>query len=418
VLRPASARLGPAFSNLWVASLASNLGDGIARTAMPLLAARLTDDAFLISGIAALAMLPWLLFAIPAGIAIDRMDRRLALAVAQAVRVALGVLLMVLVATAQLTIWWLYVVIFVYGAFETLYDGAARAIPPSIVPTAELPRANGRIEAGEQVMQSFVSGPFTSALFAVSVLVPLGANVAAFGLAGVLALLLPVAASGRQHVHPDDEGVAWYRQFADGWRFLRGNRMLVVLWVTSTAAGVFVQLAFASFVLFVLGPLRVPEAWFGVFMLAGAVGGIAGSLVTAPLKRRFHSGPVMATSTLVTGLALLVLGLWPNVWVAAIADAVVAGAIVCWNVLVISLRQAMIPGRLFGRVQGTWRTLLWGAMPVGSLIGGLVGRVDLALPFIVGGGLTTVLALGAFSFYRRLPDPEDVVAPGAVGPAV
>jgi len=134
-----------------VASLASNLGDGIARTAMPLLAARLTDDALLISGIAALAMLPWLLFALPSGIAIDRMDRRVALALAQAVRVTLGIVLIVLTASGALTIWWLYLVIFVYGAFETLYDGAARAIPPSIVDTADLPRANGRIEAGEQV---------------------------------------------------------------------------------------------------------------------------------------------------------------------------------------------------------------------------------------------------------------------------
>jgi MFS family permease len=418
MLRPATAKLGPAFTNLWVASLASNLGDGIARTAMPLLAARLSNDPLLISGIAALAMLPWLLFAIPAGIAIDRLDRRVALAVAQAVRVGLGVVLLVLTATGTLTIWWLYAVIFVYGAFETLYDGSARAIPPSIVATVDLPRANGRIEASEQVMQNFVSGPFTSALFAVSVLIPLGANVAAFAFAGVLALLLPAAASGRQHAHPDDAGVPWYRQFADGWRFLRGQRMLVILWLTSTAAGIFVQLAFASFVLFVLGPLAVPEAWFGVFMLSGAVGGIAGSLATAGLKQRFHSGPLMAVSTLLTGMALLVIGLWPNVWVASVANAVVAGAIVCWNVLVMSLRQAMIPGHLFGRVQGTWRTVLWGAMPLGSLLGGAFGRIDLALPFIVGGGLTTLLALFAFPFYRRLPDPEDVVAPGAVGPSV
>ena len=188
--------LGSAFNRLWLASLASNLGDGIARTALPLLAARLTSDALLISGIAALAMLPWLLFALPSGIAIDRIDRRLALAVAQAVRVTLGLALIWLTASGTLTIWWLYLVIFAYGAFETLYDGAARAIPPSIVGAADLPRANGRIEAGEQVMQSFVSGPFTSAFFAVSVLIPLGTNVVMFALAGVLALLLPAAASG------------------------------------------------------------------------------------------------------------------------------------------------------------------------------------------------------------------------------
>lgn len=402
--------LGAGFRNLWIATLASNLGDGIARVAIPLLAARLTDDPLLISGIAALAMLPWLLFAIPAGIAIDRLDRRRVLALAQAVRVGLSLLLITLVWTETLSIWWLYLMIFVYGAFETLYDGASRAIPPSIVATADLPTANGRIEAGEQVMQNFVSGPFTSALFAVSALIPLGANTAVFALAGVLALLLPAAASGRQYADSDDDGVSWYRQFADGWRFLRQHRMLIVLWLTSTGSGLFVQAAFASYVLFVLGPLGVPEAWFGVFMLSGAVGGIAGSLLTPALKRRFHAGPVMAAANLAAGVGLLAIGLWPNVWLAAVGNAVVSGSIVCWNVLVMSLRQAMIPVRLFGRVQGTWRTLLWGAMPLGSLIGGALGRIDLALPFTIGGGLTLLLAVAVYGFYHRLPDPEQVQA--------
>lgn len=409
-------KLGAAFTNLWVATLASNLGDGIARTAIPLLAARLTGDPLLIAGVGALGVLPWLLFAIPSGIVIDSVDRRRVLAVAQLVRVALAVVLLALVAADSLTIWWLFVVVFVYGVFETLYDGASRAIPASIVATAELPRANGRIEAGEQVMQSFLASPLTSALFAVSVLVPLGLNAAAFALAGVLALLLPAAASGRSQRPADEVRVPWYRQFTDGWRFLRGNRMLMILWVTSTVVGLFVQVAFASVVLFVLGPLGVPEAWFGVFMLSGAVGAIVGSLSTAALKRRFHAGPVMATSTLVTGVAILAIGLWPDVVVAAIANALVSAAIVSWNVLVMSLRQAIIPVALFGRVQGTWRTLLWGAMPVGIMVGGFVARIDLALPFIVGGGATVLLAIAFFGFYRRLPNAEDVAV--GVGTAV
>ena len=415
---PNHPRLGSAFTNLWIATLASNLGDGIGRVAIPLLAARLTDDPLLIAALGALAMLPWLLFAIPAGIVIDSADRRRVLASAQAVRVVVAVILLVLVATSALTIWWLLAVVFVYGIFETLYDGASRAIPASIVPTAELPRANGRIEAGEQVMQSFVSGPLTSALFAVSVLIPLGLNAAAFAIAGVLALLLPAAASGRSApaAGDDDPKVPWYRQFGDGWRFLKGNRMLITLWLTTTVVGIFVQLALASYVLYVLGPLGVPEAWFGVFMLSGAVGAIIGSLSTASLKRRFNAGPVMAMSTLVSGVAILAMGLWPKVVVAAIANALLSASIVTWNVLVMSLRQAIIPVALFGRVQGTWRTLLWGSMPLGSVLGGLVARVDLALPFLVGGGATTLVGVIFFDFYRQLPNAEDVAVD--VGAAV
>lgn len=399
--------LGPAFRNLWSATLASNLGDGVVATATPLLAARLTSDPLLIAGISALAMLPWLVFAIPSGIAIDRMDRRRALAIAQAVRVALSLLVIGLVATDSLTIWWLYLVVFVYGMFETLYDGAVRSMPPSLVPTAELQRANGLIEAGEQVMQNFIARPLTSALFAVSVVIPLSLNAVVFALAGVMALLLPAAASGRRD--EIEELVPWHRQLADGWTFIAGDRMLRRLLIVSTGIGVMTQLAFASVVLYVLGPLGVPEALFGVFLLSGAVGAIVGSLATSGLKRRFGTGPVAAVAVVLTGAAIAGVGIVSNVWTAALLYLLLSGGVLTWNVLIMSLRQAAIPIRLFGRVQGTWRAVLWGAMPLGSLLGGLVARVDLGLPFVVGGAGVVLIGIVFFGFFRGLPDPEDMV---------
>ena len=410
-----SGGLGPAFTNLFTASLASNLGDGIARTALPLLAARLTDDPLLISGIAAMAMLPWLLCAIPAGILVDRIDRRTALALANTVRMMLAATLCLLSATGGLSIAWLYLVIFIYGAFETVYDGATRAVVPSIVGRSDLPRANSRIEAGELVVQNFLAGPFTSLLFAVSVIIPLGVNALAFLVAVVLALLLPKIASGRQHLvvgaKPES---AWYRQFVDGYRFIVKSRMLVTLWLLSTVVGLAFSFATASFVLFVLGPLGVPEVWFGLFMLSGAVGGIVASVLTAPLKNRLNAGPTMALMLVLSGLSFLAVGLWPNLWVTVVFFAVSSGAVTVWNILVMSLRQSIIPGHLLGRVHGTWRTLLWGAMPVGSVLGGLVGRVDLALPFTIGGVVATGLGIVFYRFVSSLPNPEDV--PDPLGP--
>jgi hypothetical protein len=83
-------------------------------------------------------------------------------------------------------------------------------------------------------------------------------------------------------------------------------------------------------------------------------------------------------------------------------------AVLVWNVHVMSLRQSVIPSRLLGRVHGSWRTVLWGTMPLGSVIGGALGRIDLSVPFIVGGGLATIAALVFFRFLRGLPNPEDV----------
>lgn len=401
--------LGPAFANLFTANLASSLGDGIARTAMPLLAARLTHDPLLIAILSAMALLPWLLFAIPAGIVVDSVDRRRALAAADGVRALLALVLCGLSLTGLLTIGWLFAVIFVYGALETVYDGAARAVVPSVVTRANLSRANSRIEAGELVVQTFLSGPLTSALFAVSVLIPLGVNAGAFALAAVLAVLLPRVASGRQFAGPaGEERVPWRRQLLDGLRFIWASRMLRTLWLFSTFTGFWVAAATATLVLFALVRLNVPEALFGVFLLTGAVGGLLGTAITAPLARRLGSGRAMALGNVALLAGLLIMGLVPTVWVAGAAWVLVTAGVTVWNVLVMSLRQAAIPGRLLGRVHGTWRTLLWGAMPLGYLVGGLLARIDLTVPFVLGGVVGLAATLPLWRFLVTLPDPEDV----------
>lgn len=404
--------LGRAFRNVFTANLSSSLGDGIARVALPLLATRLTTDPVLISGIAVLSMLPWLFFALPAGILVDRMDRRRALALAAAVRTALALGVLALTATDTLTIAWLYVVVFLYGTFETLYDGAIRAIVPSVVRRADLPRANSRIEGAELVVQNFVSAPLTSTLFAVSVLLPLTGLAGAYALTIPLALLLPAVAAGRAPATaaagPTADGAGWRRQLLDGLRFIRASRMLSTLWFLSTFSGIWMSAATATFVLYALDHLDIPEAWFGAFLLTGAVGGVVGAAVANRVKRAVGTGGGMAVANAATPAALLLMGAVPHVAVAGAAFAVLNGSIVVWNVLTVSLRQSIIPGRLLGRVHGTWRTLMWGCMPLGSLVGGLLAEVSLATPFLVAGALTAVTAAVYFRFLRGLPDPEDL----------
>lgn len=401
--------LGRALRNLVAANVSSSLGDGIAKVAAPLLAARLTTDPLLVSGIAATSLLPWLLFAIPAGIILDRVDRRRAMAVANGVRTLLAGSLLALYATGGLTIWWLYAIVFVYGCFETIYDGALRAVVPSIVERPDLPRANSRIEAGEIVVERFLSAPLTSALFAVSVVVPLGVNALSYAVAGGLALLLPAAAAG-VHRDPasDPEQVPWYRQFTDGLHYLWGHPMLRGLWLLSVVVGLLFSAGTATLVLYVLHGLGLPEAWYGAFILSGAVGSLAAAALTGRLRQRFRTGPVVAAAQLTSLAALVLMGAVPVLWVVALGYLISAGATTVWNILVMSLRQSAIPTRLLGRVHGTWRTLLWGTMPLGALLGGLLGRLDLRAPFLIAGGAATLIALASYRFVARLPDPEDV----------
>ena len=401
--------LGAPFQNLFVSNLATNLGDGVLRTAAPLLAVRLTQDPLLISLIAALALLPWLFFAIPAGILIDRIDRRVAMRIANAVRVVLAVGLVYLFATNSLTIWWLYLFVFLDGACETIYDGSIRAMIPSIVVKDRLPSANGRIEAGELVLSNFVAAPLTSLLFAVAVLIPLGANVGFYALAVVLTLFLPKAASGKQFTDVGTEPRAkWYTQFVDGYRFIIANKMLRTLWFFSTFTGLCFSAGTAGFILFLFKTDGLPQAFFGTFLLSGAVGGILGTVFVTRFKTWWGAGRTMAIMNLVSCAGLLFAGAVPGLWAAGVGFFLSSFCVLIWNILVVSLRQSIIPGALLGRVHGTWRTLLWGVMPLGSVIGGLLARISLALPLILLGSLGVVGGLIFFRFLSSLPNAEDV----------
>ncbi|MFD7021807.1 MFS transporter [Promicromonospora sukumoe] len=423
------APLGGPFAKVVAANLSSSLGDGIARVAAPLLAVQLTDDPLLVSLVAVAALLPWLVLAIPAGVLVDRIDRRLALGLAGGVRALVAGGLLALHLTGALTIWWLLLVVLLYGALETVYDGAIRAVVPSIVVRGDLPRANSRVEATAIVVQQFLSQPLTSWLLAFSAVWALGLNTAAYAVAGGLALTLPAVASGtaarrrrrvadepgkteptqaeRDH-EPDDAAPAagWRAELAAGFRFIWASAMLRPLWIVSVLIGICHAAITSTLVLFILERLDVPEAWYGTFMLAGAVGALTAAAVTSRLKAHFGTGPVMAAVNAVGLGAWFLVGVFPLVGVGAVAIFVSFGCTTTWNVLVMSLRQAAVPNHLLGRVHGTWRTALWGAMPLGSLAGGLLARSGYSTPLIVGATVGLMVAAVGHRYIATLPDPE------------
>jgi MFS family permease len=190
-----------------------------------------------------------------------------------------------------------------------------------------------------------------------------------------------------------------------------GNQMLRKLWLLSSFTGIWHSAMLATWVLFVLDKLGVPQEWYGAFLVSGAVGGLLATVVVAPMKQALGSGRAMAIGTITSSAVFLVAGLAPVTWVAVLAFAIGSAGGTVWNILVMSLRQAVIPSHLLGRVHGTWRTVLWGTMPLGSLIGGLLARVDLTTPLIVGGIIATLSYLVYYRFLVSLPDPADLEDP-------
>ncbi len=413
----------PLGSNYWrllVASVVSNLGDGVVRTAIPLLAITLTRDPLLVGALTALSFLPWLLFAIPSGALVDRMDRRRAMSSANLVRAGVVTMLVAAIAIDQVSLVLLYVVTFVLGVAETVYDSASRAMLPQVVRRDQLDRANGPLSSAEVVIQAFLAAPAGSLLFAWLVIAPFVSAAVAHLLAALLILsivgnLRPLrdgrAQTGSTTIRADiREGLRWLR----GHQLLRGLAVIVGLVAAAET------MADSLLVLYVVDTLGLPESAFGVFLVSFGVGGLLGGLAAARIAAKLGRIPTLVLSTGVTGGAAIGIGLTSNVWVGAALFGSVALSVSVFNVLSISLRQALIPEQLFGRVQGAYRTLVWGLIPIGALLGGVVARLtSVPTTFVISGVTQVVLAILLWRLLRRhrsqieaahQPDPEPAPA--------
>lgn len=410
--------LGRPFWRLFGSSATSNLADGIGRVAFPLLGASLTRDPLLISGLAALSFLPWLMFALLSGALVDRVDRRRAMAGANVLRALVVALLAVAVTTDVASIALLYVAAFLVGAAETVYDSAARAVLPGVVRRGQLDRANSLLVTAETVGERFLGAPLGAFLFAVLAAAPFLANAAGF-LVAVLLILGVSAASPR----PAREPTTVRADLRTGVTWLRANaapRDLMLVTVAIVGAG---ALADAVLVLFVLDDLDVPAAGFGTFLIAGAVGGLLAGWLASWLGRRVGRVGALVLAGGLGGLAYLVMGLTTVAGWAAVLFAVYGGTVMVWNVQSMSIRQALVPNHLFGRVQGAWRTLVWGVIPVGSLLGGVLARYTDVATVITVSGVMQLLAAGvalvvlrrhrdqiAAGFLEPDPEPEPAAA--------
>ena len=397
--------LGATFNKLWTATLAGHLADGLFKTAVPLLAATLTRDPVIISALAAVAMLPWLFFAIPIGSLVDRVDRRKAMGLANSVRFAAAAVLTLTIVAGVVNIPILYAIAFVIGAADVLYDTTAQALLPQMLKPELLERGNSRLQIGATMVGEMVGSPLSGILYAVAIGLPFISGTLGVLLAAILVALIP--GSYKRIADLTDEGAPATKTslLADmkfGIRYLYEDKNLLKLVLFTTTVGFWFSATGSTMVLFMLHDLHVPASLFGFVFLSGAVGNIIGGFVAPKLSSKFGRMNTMALAIFFSGFVLTVGGFSPNVWV-WIALAVTGGiAMAQWNILLMSTYHQIIPNELFGRIHGTRRTLVWGLMPIGSMVGGLLAKIDLRAPMIIGGGLATLIALLGVPFVRSL----------------
>jgi MFS family permease len=408
--------LGPSYWRLWTASVVSNLGDGVSLVAYPWLAGTLTRNPVAIAVVALATRLPWLLVSLPAGAIVDRADRVRLMVAMNATRAVLTGGLAVAVLTGVMTLPLLCLSAVALGIAEVLYDNAAQTILPRIVAADRLERANANLWSAEDIAGRLAGPPLGGFLIGAGLAVPFLFDAGSFAVSAALILLIASAAPDRRPIAsfrcgrgpqarpvpaeaPAERG-SLRSEIAEGVRWLWGHTLLRTLALLLGGMLALDSVAFATEVLFAQELLGLDARGFGLLLTASAIGGVAGAQLAPLLTTWLGAGGVLRLSVGGWGVTMIVSGLTSSPLVFGAAGVVSAALAVAWNVVTVSLRQAVIPDRLLGRVNSVYRLIGWGSMPIGAAIGGALvalisagaGReAGLRGPFLIAGTLNLVL---------------------------
>lgn len=382
------------FRRLWRLSAITNLGDGALLAAGPLLVSSLTKDPAAVAGAVFAQQLPWLLFALTSGALVDRLPRRLLIVVVNSARAAVlgGLVLALLFDLAHL--WLVYLVSFLLGFGETLVDVAYGALVVGTVPKELLGRANARLHLTATVGNQLVGPPIGAALFAAGAALPFGFHAAVYAVGALL--VARVAAKPLVAREP----ATLLADVREGVRWLLGNPALRVLALCILVMNLTGVGAFAIWVLYAEQRLGLTGFGFGLFIAAGAVGGIAGSWCYGRLESRFGHVVLLRAGLVLEALTYPVLALIRDPWFAGAVMAVFGVHAVVWGSVATTVRQTTTPDHLLGRVGGVYQLASVGGAALGALLGGVLARwVGLLAPFWVAGAAVALVTAVA---WRRL----------------
>jgi predicted MFS family arabinose efflux permease len=387
----APARLGRSFRWLLGSSWVSNLGDGIALAAGPLLVASETRDPFLVALALVLQRVPWLLFGLFAGVVADRVDRRgIVVAVHSARAVVLAVLSTAIVLD-EVDIAGVLIAMFLLGTAETFADTTSSTLLPMVIDKRDLGIGNARIMAGLVTVNQLAGPPVGAALFATGRVVPFVAEAVCMLASAFLAsrVVLPehgVDRAVRSHVG---------RDVAEGFRWLWNNPAVRTLAVTIVTFNVTYGAAWSVLVLYAVERLGTGEVGFGLLTTATALGGLVGTGMYGWLSSRATLGNLMRAGLIIETLTHVALAVTTTAPVALVILFVFGAHAFVWGTTSTSVRQRAVPTELQGRVSSVYLIGVQAGIVAGSFAGGVIaGAWGVTAPFwfaFVGSGVLVVL---------------------------
>jgi predicted MFS family arabinose efflux permease len=362
------ARLGTRFRWLMASSWVSNIGDGIALAAGPLLVASMTRDPILVAMAGLLQRVPWLLFGLPAGAIADRLDRRLTVAIADMLRAGVLALLTIMILADSLNIWLVLATMFVLGTAETFADTASQTLMPMLVDKADYGVANARLMAGFITANQLAGPPIGALLFAAGMALPFASQaiLAAVGALLVVRIAFPPVVHSQEHGHHIG------RDIVEGLQWLWGNPPVRTLTLTIVTFNVTYGAAWSVLVLYAIERLRIGEVGFGLLTTATAVGGLVATVSYGWLEQRFSLALLMRGCLLVETVTHLVLATTTIDVVAFVTLFFFGIEAFVWGTTSRSVRQRAVPMDFQGRVGSVYMIGVIGGIVVGGILGGLI----------------------------------------------
>lgn len=401
----------PNFLRLWAGETTSQFGAQIGGVAIPVLAVILLGASELEVGIlSAAGTAAFLVVGLPAGALIDRMLKRQVMLRADLVRALAMAAIPALWFAGVLEMWHLIVLATLVGVARVFFDVAYQSYIPVLVERPQIADANSKLETTAQL--AGIGGPAIGGALLTIVQAPL--VLAATAVTYVVSFIALCTIRDTEVAPLREERRPLVIEIREGAAFVFNQPLLRRIVANTALANLFSTLALTMMPLLVLRELDLGPAALGIAASFGAVGGLLGAVTSARLTRFVGEGRIIALSAVGGGLASIVFAamtLVPRPAAFAVfvfAELLMSFTVVVYNVAQVSFRQRICPTPLLGRMNASIRFVVWGVMPIGGLLSGVLSTQFGVVPVVWVGAIGGLLASATVVFsplltMRELP---------------
>jgi MFS family permease len=407
-------RLSADFWKFWTGQTISNLGSSVTLFALPLLVFRLTGSALNLGITTAAEISPYLFFGLLLGAWTDRVNRKRMMIVVDIGRALVVGSIPLAFTLGILSPVWIYAVGFVHTTLTICFEACQFAAIPSLVSRENIVTANGRIQASYS--GAMVLGPFLAGLLVATLALPdLVLIDAASFLVSAFSLML-VRRSFNAPLDATRERKSIGHDVIEGLRYVLGHPVLRNISLMMATVNFVATTAGTQLVLFAQRQLDASYTQVAWLYTAGSLGVVVLALLAGPLRKRWSFSQVALGALMTEGALYVIFSQLHWYWVALPVWGISSGLGILFNINTSSLRQAIVPSQMLGRVLSIASVLAWSAIPLGALLGGyVIERTHNVALVYAGIGVLTYLIPLAFSF-TPLGHADRYIPPTVVTP--